>query len=699
MNLSSAALLDADSLGIDVKDVDPWVHARKEGAGVRLLRESGGSDFVRVTAVGDGVIRIRIGESIDRSILVPFQERDIEMDEESGRITAAIGDLLLAWDSDGGFHVGSLSRTSGDGSMGGPGLRSGAIVEDGRVVGWLERFGLNPYTQVFGGGESTQGPNLRDRARNLRNVETSGFSGYDRSYLNVPFLWSTEGWGLFVHTGAAVRVDIGATVSEVLSFVVDGPHLDLFYIAGTPGQILSQYLLLTGMPGELPSWALGTWLSRCSYFSEQELHDVLDAADASQTPVDVIHIDAWQQGDALADLACNWEMDSRRFPENWIDRLRDRDVRVSLWLNPYIPAGSRAAKEAAELGLFATTPSGGPAHTADIPGRLLLDFTNYMTLAWWRERIRELVLIHGASALKADFGEEIPDDSRMADGRTGVEIRNEYAHLYQEATRSAFNSALPEGETAAMFNRSGTAGSQRNPCHWVGDSASTWNGLVAALRAALSLSLSGFAWVSHDIGGFWSARRSADSKKVIADVDPELFLRWTQWGAFSPVMRFHGAGKREPFAYPGQYGELSVQACQMRGALREYLEASGREVSSSGIPVMRPMALSYPEYSEAHNSLQYLLGNDVLVAPVLQAGGKVRLWIPPGTWQQILGENTFEGPLWADLECQLHEFPAFVRCDPMPEWYSHFESRKSSESSAPVTRRVKGHLVRNGVGR
>src|SRR5205807_8991052 len=144
-----------------------------------------------------------------------------------------------------------------------------------------------------------------------------------------------------------------------------------------------------------------------------------------------------------------------------------------------------------------------------------------------------------------------------------------------------------------------------------GDTPSTWTGLVTALRACLSLSLSGFGMVSHDIGGFWTPAAFAhteaafdqlDPSLFTADVDPELYLRWTQWGALSPVMRFHGTGRREPFAYPDPYQTVAIDACRLRHRLRDYLSRAAAEAHETGTPVMRPMVLAAPDEHRARTA-------------------------------------------------------------------------------------------------
>jgi len=147
-----------------------------------------------------------------------------------------------------------------------------------------------------------------------------------------------------------------------------------------------------------------------------------------------------------------------------------------------------------------------------------------------------------------------------------------------------------------------------------------------------------------------------------ADVNPALFARWPQWGALSPVMRFHGTGRREPWAYPEPARTLAVDACRLRARLRRYLVAAGDQMTATGVPMMRPMVLAYPGDRAARDaSLQYLLGPDILVAPLLDPTGRRSVWVPPGDWAPLWGLDHVTGPRWITVDCPPDAFPAWVR--------------------------------------
>lgn len=668
MDPLTRAYLDAPSPLIDPSSrVDPWTAAELTPAGL-VLRTAGGLELAAVATIpAEGVLRLRVGNTSrlpDPSpmLIEALPETPAELVQSGPGTVTVHGAGVHAILGAGGITTDEMAAPTA--------FASGVLTKDAQIAGFLHVAALPPAARVYGGGESFQGPDLRGRLRRGVNLECHGVAGTDLSYLTVPFFWTDAGWGVFAHTGAPVTADLGATHADVAAVAVPGPGLDLFVLTGTPSALLQRYLAVTGRPGRFPDWALGVWTSRCSYLSADEVDDVVRRYEEADCPLDVVHVDAWVTGNVVKDLTCSWDVDRARFPEGWAQRLADRGVRTSLWHNSFVLPGTSAGDELLSLGLVLRDHAGEVVGTNDMPERMVVDFTDDKAVGWWHDQVVATVRAEGNTSFKPDFAEEIPPTAVTADGRTGWEIRNEYAVRYQRATYDALRDVLAD-EEIAMFCRSGTAGAQRYPCHWVGDTPSTWSGLASALRAQLSLSLSGFGLVASDIGGFYTpdafvhtaeAFEAMDPSSYVADVEPELFTRWTQLGAFSPVMRFHGTGRREPWAYPSPYGDVAVEACRVRAALRDYLKAAADEAASTGTPMMRPMVLAFPDDRAAQDAqLQYLLGPDILVAPVLESGGRGRVYVPEGRWRPLMGLAELDTPGWRELQVPLAAYPVWRR--------------------------------------
>ena len=526
------------------------------------------------------------------------------------------------------------------------------------LAGWVLRRPLSDEA-LYGTGESFIGLNLRGRERILINRETNGAGRVDLAYLNVPFLWSDAGWGLLVDTGAPVFMDL----SDDATIVIVDPDPSVRTFAGTPREMLGEYALATGrVPDDWPDWAFGTWMSRATYINADELHAVVDDLQKADCPIDVIHVDAWMTGNVFRDFTTNWEVDRQRFPQGWTESLRAKGVRTSMWLNPFIKAGTALADDLHSRGLLLRTTSGEPATTCDRDYRHLVDFTNPAAVAWWQDTIRALLASDAPDALKLDFAEEVPPDAVCFDGRPALLIRNSYAAMYQRATREVAD--LP------FFCRSGSVGSQVAPCHWVGDTPATWEGMAGALAACLSVSASGFGLVTSDGGGFHSRGTSRIPATLLdggeaaftAEVEPELYCRWAQLAALSPVTRFHGLGMREPTAYPEPWRSAAITALQMRRGLLPDLRRALVQARETGLPVMRPMVLMTEDPQGRRADEQYFLGDDMLVGPILRRGGRARVWLPEGGWEPLLGSPVMSGSVgWVDVECGPEDYPAFRR--------------------------------------
>jgi alpha-D-xyloside xylohydrolase len=229
-------------------------------------------------------------------------------------------------------------------------------------------------------------------------------------------------------------------------------------------------------------------------------------------------------------------------------------------------------------------------------------------------------------------------------------MHNPYPLLYQrevfEATRAH------HAGRAVAWSRSAAPGVQRYPGHWAGDSECTFEDLASTLRGGLAAAMSGLAYWSHDIGGFWG------------DPSPELYVRWGQCGLLSALSRYHGATPRDPWLFGEEALAVFREYARLRSRLVPYLASLGREAAETGVPLMRPMALEFPDDPAGYAfDLQYCLGRELLVSPVVHAGGHVTTYLPPGRWLDWWSGAVLSGPATLRRQVPLREMPLYLRED------------------------------------
>ena len=268
-----------------------------------------------------------------------------------------------------------------------------------------------------------------------------------------------------------------------------------------------------------------------------------------QVPADVLHLDPhWLIVDRLqTDFIWNESRFGNR--KEFIDALKENQFRLSMWQIPYLDPASPIFEDVKEKGLLATMPDGDIAHIEGTPTpdgrfRALYDVTSPKMADWLVEQ--EIPFFEdGLAVIKTDFGEGCPADAVVADGTPGNYIHNLYTLKYNGLFYDTIGKVT--GRTPLVWGRSGWAGSQRYPGQWGGDAESTVVGMQATLRGGLSYAVSAPGFWSHDIGGFYGP-----------ELTPGLYIRWTQLGAFSPLMRAHGLRPREPW----EFGDDALEICR-----------------------------------------------------------------------------------------------------------------------------------------
>ena len=499
-----------------------------------------------------------------------------------------------------------------------------------------EQLSLEPDTAVYGLGERF-GPLVKNgQVVDMWNAD--GGTGSEQAYKNVPFCLTNAGYGVFVNDPGLVSFEVASEAVSRLQFSVPGQSLEYLVIYGPePKAILRNYTALTGRPPALPAWSFGLWLSTSftTSYDEATVTSFIDGMAERGLPLSVFHFDTFWMREFHW---CDFEWDPRTFPDpaGMLARLKARGLRICVWINPYIAQRSALFDEGKAQGYLLRRRSGDVWQTDQWqPGMAVVDFTNPAARDWYAAKL-DALLAMGVDCFKSDFGERIPvDDVEYFDGSDPERMHNYYTYLYNQTVFELLRKRRGDGE-AVLFARSATAGSQRFPVHWGGDCDATFEAMAQMLRGGLSLGLSGFGYWSHDIGGFEGTP------------DAAVYKRWIAFGLLSSHSRLHGSGSyRVPWLFDEEAVDVLRTFTRLKLRLMPYLLGAAGQAAAEGIPMMRAMALAFPDDPGCtHLDRQYMLGDDLLVAPVLSADGAVSYYVPDGTWTHFLTGERVTGPRW-----------------------------------------------------
>jgi alpha-D-xyloside xylohydrolase len=483
-------------------------------------------------------------------------------------------------------------------------------------------FSLAPGEKLFGCGESFTRLDKRGQkvvlwANDANGVETG------RMYKPIPFFMSNRGYGMFVHTSAPATFDFGASFGDTNALLLGDDELDLFVFLGAPKDILNEYTALTGKPSMPPLWSFGLWMSRITYFSEDETRAVAAKLRENRIPSDVIHLDTgWFEHD----WRCDYQFSKTRFqdPVKMIADLKRDGFHISLWQLPYFVPKNSLFPEIVSKGLAVKDGKGNLPYEDAV-----LDFTNPATVEWYQGKIASLLKM-GVGAIKVDFGEAAPLNGIYANGRSGFYEHNLYPLRYNQAVADITRQVTGEN---IMWARSAWAGSQRYPLHWGGDSGAQDSSMAATLRGGLSFGLSGFTFWSHDIGGF------------AAKTPEELYRRWMPFGMLTSHSRCHGTPPKEPWGYSAAFMDDFRRADELKYRLMPYVYAQAKDSSERGLPMLRALFIEYPgDPGSWQVEDEYLFGSDILVSPLMESGVSARdVYLPPGQWIDYQSGKVYAG--------------------------------------------------------
>ncbi len=616
---------------------------------------------LRITSPAPEVIRVQtwhykgVKKKAPEFELQLSQERKLEVAQEGDLLTVRSGGLALEIDRE---HW--VMRYMRDGQVL---TKSGAkdlcyVKKDWKGLpydkggnAWMcQQLGLSVDELIYGFGEQ-----FTPFVKNGQSVyiwNEDGGTSTEQAYKNIPFYLSSRGYGVFVNHPERVEFEVATEQVSKVAFAVEGESLDYFFFNGpTMKEALMRYTDLTGKPSLPPQWSFGLWLSTSftTNYDEKTVMSFIDGMHERGIPLSVFHFDCcWMREFHWTDFI--W--DERIFPDpaGMLSRIKQKNVKICVWINPYIGQDSALFEEGAQKGYFLKRAN-GDVWQWDMwqPGLAIVDFTNPQACRWYQEKL-EALLDMGVDCFKTDFGERIPTDCVYYDGSDPVKMHNYYTYLYNKTVYEVIERKRGRRD-ALLFARSATAGGQKFPVHWGGDCWSDYVSMGESLRGGLSLTSSGFGFWSHDIGGFENTST------------PDVYKRWAAFGLLSTHSRLHGSSSyRVPWVYDEEAVDVVRHFTALKHSLVPYLYSGAVVTSRTGIPLMRSMALEFEgEENCRYLDKQYMLGDSLLVAPIFNEEGMAHYYLPKGRWVNYFTKEETDGNVWRKEKHDYLSIPLWVR--------------------------------------
>lgn len=579
-----------------------------------------------------------VAEETEKQIIVKSGELRIEIEKESGAFVFWRGAEKITGS---GWRDLAYMKTNWKGSA----------YDKGPEDAYMrEQLSISVGELVYGLGERFSAFVKNGQSVDIWNED--GGTSTEQSYKNIPFYLSNKGYGVFVNHPEKVSFEVATEMVTKVEFSVPGENLDYFLINGpTMKEVLMRYTDITGKPALPAPWTFGLWLSTSftTNYDEKTVNSFVDGMIERGIPLLVFHFDCFWMKDFHW---CDFTWDERVFPdpEGMLKRLKEKGLKICVWINSYVGQESSLFEEGVKGGYFLKRAN-GDVWQWDMwqPGLAIVDFTNPAACEWYGKKL-EALLDMGVDCFKTDFGERIPTDCVYYDGSDPVKMHNYYTYMYNKTVHDVIAKKKGEKE-AILFARSATAGGQKFPVHWGGDCWSDYESMEESLRGGLSLTSSGFGFWSHDIGGFESTST------------PDVYKRWCAFGLLSTHSRLHGSTSyRVPWAYDEESVDVVRYFAKLKARLMPYLYRNAIETAKTGVPMMRSMVLEFTEDRNcAYLASQYMLGDSLLVAPIFNEDGIAEYYLPEGRWTSLLSGDVKEGGRWYKEKHGYLSIPLYVR--------------------------------------
>jgi alpha-glucosidase (family GH31 glycosyl hydrolase) len=502
---------------------------------------------------------------------------------------------------------------------------------------------LEAHEAIYGFGEHFDQFNHRGHILNLWQEDawdaTVLGAPRNESYKVIPLWYSTRSYSVFWNSSYRMRADIGCMDADRYRLTVNGPVLDLFVWPMPPETALEAYTTLTGKPIMPPRWAFEPWAGggggRWGRSAAQVQIEVMKRF----RDLDIPHSGLYAEGTGSDDPRLFAAMEPLGIHVFTWHRSQARNMEALL---PSVPTNELPKMQWAD-----GTPVGYPGGHPLAGHFPYIDFTHPRALEVTRLEWRRYFDL-GVSGSMIDFGDLVPTGAVFHDGSRGDAMHNFYAYGYHRTVSKAFRER--RGDDFVLFARGGAPGSQAFVENFAGDHPANFAGLKAALLGSMSAATAAFSNYGSDLGGY-------DGKG-----DEEVYLRWVEWAAFSPIMRAHGNQPREPWFYSDAAVDVYKRYAWVRENLVDYIDSAAFHAHETGIPIMQPLALAFPEEPALVDvDDEYMFGPDLLVAPMDTVGEQHDIILPGGRWTSFWDGSVFSGGVTRNARVRVDEIPVFLR--------------------------------------
>ncbi|WP_141432317.1 glycoside hydrolase family 31 protein [Bacillus sp. 03113] len=571
------------------------------------------------------------------------------------------------------------------------------VQETSRGMGYNEKKEVICFKEMryedhfYGFGEKTSFLDKRGEKMTMWNSDVYAPHNpeIDSLYQSIPYFMNVNkglAHGIFFDNTYRTVFDLKSE-KDIYSFSAEKGELDYFVMAGpTPKQVLEQYTYLTGRMPIPPKWAIGYHQSRYSYETEAEVRELASKFIEKEIPLDAIYLDIHYMDDYRV-----FTFDRDRFPnpQKLILDLKEVGIHV-------IPIVDPGVKEDPEYSIyqegilkdhFCKYIEGNVYHGDVWPGNSAFpDFINSDVRKWWGEK-HQFYADLGIEGIWNDmnepsvFNEQKTMDVKVThnlDGKlkTHREMHNTYGFYMGEATYEGMKKSM-NGKRPFLLTRAGYAGVQRYAAVWTGDNRSFWEHLQLSLPMCMNLGLSGVAFTGPDIGGF------------AHDTTGELLTRWTQVGAFTPYFRNHssiGTVRQEPWSFGEDNERIIKKYIDLRYQWMPYLYTLFAEANRTGVPVMRPLMMEFPDDEHTINLYdQFMIGDQAIIAPILKPSTFHRVvYLPKGIWFDYWTDKKYEGGQHILVKAPLDILPIFIKEGAILPHSSKIGAGKGTETALTV---------------